>query len=90
MEAPKCQYCGKKEWRHICDQTPVMSKSTLTGGKVSPPVEAPSDSGKKAVHVPVVDRIEPVMDAQHETAGDKPKFDRNAYQREYMRKRRHD
>lgn len=74
MDAPKCRNCGKREWNHVC-------------GSPIPPLVVPAhmaEAAREKYKGPFI-VSEPIPVAKHAPRGT---FDRTAYQREYMRKRR--
>jgi len=78
MEAPKCSYCGKKEWRHVCSGVSLEVGGLQYRGRevrddLSGEVSEPSKAGKSKIAVDKAPKDK------------KPVFDRKAYQREYVR-----
>jgi hypothetical protein len=78
MEAPKCRLCGKRHWRDCAVMVPVLELKTIIPKPIVKPVSLTQD-----LQVSLT-KPKPV----NPTEISKPKFDRNAYQRELMRKRR--
>lgn len=74
MDAPKCRACGKREWNHVC-------------GSGAPPLVVPeylAEAAREQYKGPFI-VSGPILAAPRAPRGT---FDRVAYQREYMRKRR--
>jgi hypothetical protein len=73
MDAPKCRACGKREWNHVC----LADAEPAPNRKKTPAKPPDSPAPQVPDHEPP-----PKTPAANAT------FDRTAYQREYMRKRR--
>ena len=86
MEAPKCPFCGVKEWRHVCGR--------IAGGDVKKGFgEGGAGSGKGADTWGVSGEVPQKQEGK--TGVDSPKSGNgrsretyNAYMREYMKRRR--
>lgn len=80
MEAPKCKLCGGRHYG-LCKAVtkPERIIKTPSGRAASGPVTASEEI------TPEADAVRAVTNAME---GVRLKFDRNAYQRDYMRKKR--
>lgn len=72
MEAPKCKICGERHWGHECGA--IAPKTAKIIPKTKPLL--------------TIKRENPIITGLKEVIEYTKKFDRNAYQRDYMRKRR--
>lgn len=78
MEAPKCRLCGSRHWGG-CGPSVTLDAHTL-----KKPDGAPLTAGD--LRVGQTYEVQPDYTVKH--LAPRGTFDRNAYQREYMRKRR--
>lgn len=98
MKPPKCKSCGAEEWRHVCQPKTVSparaSKTGVVAG--SNPATEIVAKHRPSMGVPAAvstGEVQPAKAASEagldrgvaQSGGAPPPFDRNAYQREYMR-----
>lgn len=83
MDGPKCKLCGERHWG-MCPDLPASTAIKLLMEPGSQPcISRDAGTPKSEATPPNLSPEEPSA-----RATSKPRFDRTAYQREYMRKRR--
>ncbi len=81
MEAPKCKICGENHWGSVCQK---IASVPNVDRKTSPP--ATVESEVKEISNIIAENAAPAPSTQKRAPNGT--FDRKAYQRELMRKRR--
>ena len=89
MKPPKCKFCGVMEWRHIC-----ASNSASNIEVASNNASNAKDLDRRAEAVSIKEGVSGISGGVETNKGvaRKQRWSReayNAYQREYMRRRRH-
>jgi len=96
MKAPACKFCGEPRWSgdvHVCKSLPPL-RATDAEPKPRLAVAIQHPANPVGSERDLCGASEPALADAGDTGiagGERPagsKFDRNAYQREYMRKRR--